>query len=192
MAGVSWGLLGTGFRLRKVSQIRNHQSPADFITDRFQSQLLRYTVVFLQILTALIYLAAQVISLKSTFNSIFELDPNAIYPVVVIMILILIFECIGGLNSVAFTDSIQGIIMVFSFIAIPILIAANYGSWSSLDPEDYPQPQFYQTPTGDDQWRWWQFVLINFSFFTLPHFVQRIYAVKDLQSLRTGYAVSGK
>mmetsp|Transcript_616 Transcript_616/g.1462 ORF Transcript_616/g.1462 Transcript_616/m.1462 type:complete len:734 (-) Transcript_616:133-2334(-) len=189
MAGVCWGLMGTGFRLRKVSQFRNHQSPADFITDRFQSQSLRYTVVFLQILTAIIYLAAQVIALKSTFNSIFGLDPDSVYPVIIIMILILIFECIGGLNSVAFTDSIQGVIMVFSFVAIPILIAKNYGGWSSLDPETYPQPSFYQTPTADSQWSFWQFGLINFSFFTLPHFIQRIYAVRDLQSLRIGYGV---
>ena len=192
MAGVCWGLMGTGFRLRKVSQFRNHQSPADFITDRFQSQSLRYTVVFLQILTAIIYLAAQVIALKSTFNSIFGLDPDSVYPVIIIMILILIFECIGGLNSVAFTDSIQGVIMVFSFVAIPILIAKNYGGWSSLDPETYPQPSFYQTPTADSQWSFWQFGLINFSFFTLPHFIQRIYAVRDLQSLRIGYGVSSE
>lgn len=189
-ASVIWGLIGTGFRLRKVSQFRNHQSPADFITDRFQSQLLRYHVVFLQVLTSIIYLAAQVIAIKSTFNSIFGLEPDTIYPVIIIMIMILVFECIGGLNSVAFTDSIQGLIMVFSFLAIPILMAQHFGGWSSLDPETYPQPSFYQTPTSDSQWKFWQFGLINFSFFTLPHFLQRIYAVRDLQSLRIGYTVS--
>jgi Na+/proline symporter len=53
--GVVWGLIGTSFRLHKVSQYRNHQSPADFITDRFPSQLLRYTIVLLQIITSVIY-----------------------------------------------------------------------------------------------------------------------------------------
>lgn len=189
-AAIVWGLLGTGFRLRKVSQFRNHQSPADFITDRFQSQLLRYAIVFLQVLTSVIYLAAQVIAIKSTFNSIFGLDPETAYPVIVIMLLILIFECIGGLNSVAFTDSIQGFIMIFSFLTIPILLASNFGGWNSLSPETYPKPSFYQTPSGDEQWMFWQFALINFSFFTLPHFLQRIYAVRDVQSLRLGYTVS--
>jgi Na+/proline symporter len=154
--------------------------------------MLRYSVVFLQVLTSVIYLSAQVIALKGTFNSIFGLDPGTMYPVIIIMILILIFECIGGLNSVAFTDSVQAVIMVFSFVAIPIIIARNFGGWDTLDPENYPQPSFYQTPSGDTQWKFWQFCLINFSFFTLPHFLQRIYAVKDLQSLRIGYAVSEK
>lgn len=189
MAAINWGLIGTGFRLRKVSQFRNHQSPADFITDRFQSQLLRYTIVFLQVLTSIIYLAAQVIALKVTFNSIFGLDPDTTYPVIIVMLIILLFECIGGLNSVALTDSIQAVIMVFAFLAIPIIMATNFGGWSGLDPENYPNPWFYQTPTADEQWKFWQFGLINFSFFTLPHFLQRIYAVRDLSSLKIGYTV---
>lgn len=188
-AAINWGLIGSGFRLRKISQFRNHQSPADFITDRFQSQVLRYSVVFLQILTSVIYLAAQVIAIKSTFNSIFGLEPTTAYPVIIIMGLILIFECLGGLNSVALTDSIQGLIMVFAFVSIPLIMVKNFGGWKNLDPSTYPQPQFYQTPSGDTQWSFWQFGLINFSFFTLPHFVQRIYAVRDLQSLKIGYAV---
>jgi len=186
---VIWGLIGTGFRLRRLSQIRNHQSPVDFITDRFQSQLLRYTIVFLQVLTSIIYLAVQVISIKKTFNSIFELDPDTLYPTIIIFFMILVFECIGGLNSVALTDSIQGLIMITAFLCIPVIIAKNFGGWNSLDPETYPRPDFYQTPSSGEQWGFWQFSLINFSFFTLPHFLQRIYASRDVKSLKIGYTV---
>lgn len=48
------GFMGTGSRLRRASLARNHQSPADFITDRFRSQLLRYTIVTLQVVQALV------------------------------------------------------------------------------------------------------------------------------------------
>jgi len=58
------GFMGTGLRLRKTSLVRNHQSPVDFITDRYQCQILRYTVLFLQVIPSLIYLAAQVIAIK--------------------------------------------------------------------------------------------------------------------------------
>ena len=37
------GYIGTGVRLRKAGLVRNHSTPIDFITDRFRSQLLRYT-----------------------------------------------------------------------------------------------------------------------------------------------------
>lgn len=189
LMGIVMGYFGTGLRLRKASLIRNHQSPVDFITDRYQSQLLRYTVVFLQVLPTLIYLAAQVIAIKGTFNSIFELDPDSTYAVIIIMALILVFEWVGGLNSVALTDSIQAVVMVISFVIIPSVLVRNFGGWKDLDPETFPQPSFYQTMTKEQQWDFWQFSVVNFSFFTLPHLLQRTYAARDLKSLRMGYAV---
>lgn len=172
LMAVVTGYFGTGLRLRKASNIRNHQSPVDFITDRYQSQVLRYTILSLQILPTIIYLAAQVIAIKKTFNSIFELDPDNSYPVILIMVLILLFEWAGGLNSVALTDTIQAVIMVTSFILIPFVIIKNWGGWRDLDPETYPKPEFYQTPSKESQWDFWQFSLINFGFFTLPHLMQ--------------------
>jgi len=58
-----------------------------------------------------------------------------------------------------------------------------------LSPETYPRPAFYQTPNGDSQWGFWQFSLLNISFFTLPHLMQRLYAARDLKSLRFAWTV---
>jgi Na+/proline symporter len=146
-------------------------------------------VLLLQVLPSVIYLAAQVVAIKQTFNSIFEINPDSIYPVIIIMVLILIFEWAGGLSSVVLTDAIQALIMVVSFVSIPIVLTKNFGGWKDLDPATYAKPEFYQTPTKDQQWDFWQFSLVNFSFFTLPHFVQRVYAARDLNSLKAGYYV---
>lgn len=126
------GYFGSAWRLRKTGLIRNHASPVDFITDRYQSQVLRYTIFFLQVFSALIYLAAQVVSIKQTFNDIFEIDPNSVYPVIIIMLLILMFEWLGGLSSVAITDSIQALVMILSFIILPFVIKKNFGGWADL------------------------------------------------------------
>ena len=186
---VAIGLMGTGFRLRKAGVLRNHSTPVDFITDRYQSQVLRYTIVILQLLPTIIYLAVQVISIQRTFNNIFGFDPSASLPTILIMALILAFEFIGGLSSVAFTDTIQAFALVFGFLFIPIILKINFGGWAELDPETYPKPEFYQTPSKDAQWLFWQFSLVNLSFFTLPHMVQRVYAARDLKSLKVGYAI---
>lgn len=183
------GLIGTGYRLRKAGSLRNHSTPVDFITDRYQSQLLRYTIVILQIVPTVIYLAVQVISIQRTFNNIFGFDSSAKSPTILIMLLILAFEFIGGLSSVAITDTIQAFALVFGFLFIPIIIKLNFGGWTDLDPETYPKPEFYQTPSKDAQWLFWQFSMVNLSGFTLPHIVQRVYAAKDLKSLKVGYAI---
>ena len=165
------GLMGTGYRLRKAGELRNHSSPVDFITDRYRSQVLRYTIVLLQVLPTIIYLAVQVVSIQRTFNNIFGLDPGAALPTILIMVLILVFEFVGGLSSVALTDTIQAVALVFGFVFIPIVIQTNFGGWTELDPETYPKPEFFQTPSRDAQWLFWQFSFVNLSFFTLPHMV---------------------
>jgi Na+/proline symporter len=186
---VIFGYLGTSVRLRKSSNIRNHQSPVDFITDRYQSQILRYSIVFLQVVPAEIYLAAQVAAIRSTFNAMFELDAGTVYPVILIMLVILLFEWLGGLSCVAATDSLQALVMFFSFIAVPSVIAGILGvGWKDLDPFSYPKPHYYQTPTKETQWDFWQFSMSGFAFFTLPHLMQRIYAANDLGSLRAGFS----
>jgi SSS family solute:Na+ symporter len=189
LASIVFGYMGTSLRLRKASILRNHQSPVDFITDRYQSQLLRYTIAFCQIVPTVIYLAAQVIAIKSTFNGIFGLNPDTAYPVILIMFAILLFEWLGGLSSVALTDAIQAIVMVASFVIIPSIVTKEFGGWSDLDPETYPKPELYQTLSREAQWSFWQFSLVNFAFFTLPHLVQRVYSAKDLKSLKFGFFV---
>ena len=186
-AAYSAGVAGAGVRLRKASLVRNHQTSVDFMTDRYQSQVLRYTIVLLQILPSLIFLAAQVGALKQTINSIFGLDLDAVYPVILIMFLILLFEWAGGLSSVAITDVIQGIVMITSFTFLSVVVKKNFGGWVDLDPNIYPRKDFYQTPSTETQIGMWQFSLINISVFTLPQFMQRNYAARDLKSLKVGW-----
>jgi Na+/proline symporter len=111
----------------------------------------------------------------------FNLSPDSAYPVVIIMAIILAFEWVGGLSSVALTDCIQAVIMVFTFIAVPCVLKTSFFGWNSLDPYEYPRPEYYQTPSRETQWGFWQFSFINFSFFTLPHLMQRTYAATDLR-----------
>jgi Na+/proline symporter len=75
----------------------------------------------------------------------FNLPPDVAYPVVIMMIIILVFEWLGGLSSVALTDTIQAVIMVFSFLAIPIVLAKQFLPWSALNSSTFPKPEFYDT-----------------------------------------------
>lgn len=149
--------------MRRIATARNHVSPLDFITDRFQSQLLRYTIFCLQVFPALMYLSAQVIALKTTFNGIFEMEKDTFYPVILIVGLILAFEWVGGLSSVALTDTFQSAIMVFSLVALPAVVANNFGGWSDIDVDTYPIPEFYQTFSYEAQWNFLQ-ISVSFRF----------------------------
>lgn len=108
----------TGYRLRIASVMRNHQSPVDFVTDRFRSQILRFIIVMFYLIASLIYLSAQVVAVKQTFNSLFRLDPENPGGVLFVFAVILVFEWFGGLVSVVTTDGLQCILLVFSSIAL--------------------------------------------------------------------------
>lgn len=75
----------------------------------------------------------------------FNLPPDAAYPVIIMMIIILLFEWAGGLSSVALTDSIQAVVMIFAFVAVPIVMSIHFVPWSGLDSSTYPKPEFYNT-----------------------------------------------
>lgn len=69
----------------------------DFLTDRYRSQLLRYTIVVIAVMASIVYLAAQVNALRSTFNAMFGIPQSNVGPVLGIMAVILLFEWAGGL-----------------------------------------------------------------------------------------------
>jgi sodium/proline symporter len=187
------GYVGTGLRLRKAAVVRNHKTPLDFITDRFQSQILRYTVLLLQVTPSMFYITAQVVALKATCNSIFGLETDNPYPVLIIMAITLLLEWIGGLRCVAMTDCIQGGIMIVAYSALPILVAKHFGGWKDLldttttNSSDQRVQEFYATPSREEQLDFWQFSITTFTFFTLPHLMQRTYAARDLVSLKYAY-----
>ena len=103
------------------------------------------------------------------------------------MTLTLLFEWIGGLRCVAMTDCIQAGIMIIAYICLPIIVSKHFGGWKDLSPDTYPRPDFYQTPSVESQMDFWQFATSTFTFFTLPHLMQRTYAAKDLSSLKMAY-----
>ena len=186
---IVWGYMLTGPRLRRASVVRNHQAPSDFVTDRFRSQCLRYVVVVLQAFPACIYLAAQMSAIHSTFNSMFNIDVDNPTAVILIGITIVVLEWAGGLNSVAWTDALQGILMVFGFVLLGSVLSEEHGGWRSLDPTTYPRPQMYQVPSSETQLDMWCFMTTTFGFFTLPHLMQRTYAASSMRALKCGYAV---
>jgi len=188
---ICFGLLGTQPRMRRASLVRHHQSPCDFITDRFRSQLLRYTILFLMLCPSIIYLAAQLISLSDTFNDLFSISHDDHTAVICIAIFILLLEFIGGLSVVAYTDSIQGVMMIVGFILMGSTMCALWGSWSDsiFDPTTYPKPAFFQVPSAETQLGMWTYSFSWVSFLSLPHFIQRTYACDSFRNLKVGFYV---
>lgn len=183
---VPFGQLLVMPRLREVGIERRHMTPLDFVTDRFRSRALSSAILVLQIAPSSMYLAGQLAALKSTANLIFGLPPEDVGVTIGVAALMLLYESLGGLKSVAWTDAVQGGIMIVSVVLLPSVVASLYGGYAAAD---FPSPAFYQTPSLEVQFtNIWCFILTTASFFTLPHMITRSYAACDTRALRFGYS----
>lgn len=99
---------------------------------------------------------------------------------------ILVSEWFGGLSAVALTDSVQGAIMVFGAISVACVVKHVWGGWTALDPTTFLRPQFYQTPTRQVQWEWWQMCFVNLALVFYPVSIQRMYSASTLQGVKYG------
>jgi len=122
----------------------------------FQSQFLRYTVIISQFISQFIWMTSNVLSIKMAFNGAFNLPTDSPWLAVGVVSLIVVSEWVGGLSAVALTDTVQGAIMILGSIAVACVIKVHYGGWTALDPETFYRPEFYQTPSRQQQWYWWQ------------------------------------
>lgn len=181
---------GTGLRLRKASLVRNHQSPVDIITDRFGSQILRYTIVTLQVVPEMLYLVVQLSAINKLLNPILGFPASNPAPVVLTGVVLLGLEWLGGMSCVAYTDAIQAVILISIMLVFPVVFSHTFGGWVNLDPMTYPQPSFYQCPDTESQMAMWSTIFVaGLSSYSLPHYIQRIYAAENIKALKIGWAI---
>ena len=98
----------------------------------------------------------------------------------------LTFKYNHTIHQVALTDSVQGVIMIFGAVSVTCVIKYYWGGWVALDPSTFPSPEFYQTPTKNQQWIWFQLTLLTVSQAFYPVTIQRIYAASSLEGVRMG------
>ena len=116
-------------RIRRLSVFRNYESPGDFINDRYDNKLLCVLVSLCLCIPQLFYLAVQIFSLGAVISNLTNGELNFYAIILVATALILTFEAIGGMRSVAYTDAVQATVMIIIFLTIPIVIGVMYGGY---------------------------------------------------------------
>lgn len=171
--------------IRKLSVARMYLSPVDFIHDRYHSKFLRLLVAFCMIIPTWLYLTAQFTAMG---NSIYGLSNGNIPTYVgssVLGIIILLYETFGGLKGVAWTDVLQGFLLLVGFLCLSGVMRGDFGSLESLVPElERNRPPLVLTPTEKQIKDFFSFVLLWTCFPLYPHVLQRIYAAKSTTTLR--------
>lgn len=180
-------------RLYVLSKQYDYLTPADFYAHRFASEWLRVPVSALLILALIPYLMIQVTAMGHALSGI---TGGAIpYGMGVIgsSLIILLYVTLGGWRAVVWTDVVQGILLTAAIILAAVLVVHNVGGMSALfeqlhlsHPEKLAPPASAQTLTAS----WFSMILVfGLGLSMYPQAVQRIYAARDVKTLKRSLSV---
>ncbi|WP_027399420.1 sodium/proline symporter PutP [Anaerovorax odorimutans] len=115
-------------RLRKYTETSSNSiTIPDFFENRFRDtkHILRVVSSVFIVIFFLIYTAAQFSAGAKLFSTVFGLD----YTIGLIIgaLIILSYTALGGFSAVCWTDTIQGTIMFFALIIVPVIAIADMG-----------------------------------------------------------------
>ena len=110
--------------------------------------------------------------------------------VVVGALVVLIYVIVGGMRAVAWTDALQGVLLVVGLTFIVILIWVEVGSPTSVARTvQLLNPQMVANPTLTECMVWLSnFLLLALGAPLYPQALQRIFAAQRLRHLRNSLA----
>ncbi len=176
-----------GSRIIVLSKKRNYITPSDFIQDRYGSPLLKKLFSLIMIVFTLPYLSLQAIASGKSLNSL--VGTPYLAGALLITIFVILYVSLGGMRSIAWTDLIQGFMMIGFTLAAFAIIARKSGGFIGANravADKFPELFFRPGPDnamGMGIWFGYMFLWF-FSVPMAPQMFQRFMAAKDLKSLK--------
>ena len=173
-------------KLFRLSREHHFITPIDFIEYRFNYKWLSILGAILCI-TAL---ANYILTNLKAIGYIVVAVTGGVVPfaigIIVLSLIMVIYETLGGMRSVAWTDVIQGTILLFGVIIIFIIIQFEYDGLSIVsDQLMKTAPEKFFSPTWIEKRTWISTVALGFFGISIyPHAIQRIYSAQNEHTLK--------
>jgi len=110
--------------------------------------------------------------------------------VILLVIVMLIYETLGGMRSVAWTDAIQGVLLFGGCsIILYIILTTEGGLPAATETIATEQPDKLQVPGWEGIRAWFStLLLLMFGVSVYPHAIQRFFSARSLKTLRISLA----
>ena len=145
------------FTMNKVwllNSARGYTTPADFYDDRFHSPVLRVILALVFLVSSFPYVSSVLISIGQAAQVATggKADYRAV--IAIVGIAIIIYVCLGGMRSVAMTDTIQGLLFIslLWIIAIACLLVGFNGSFTGAVNTIWENSREWFSYPGPDGW----------------------------------------
>lgn len=120
-----------GRRMRRLSQLLDAISPIEYLEKRYESVPVKIISCVIAVIGLACYVLAQFLATGKTLVSLFGFPLS--YGLIIGVTVILIYTFVGGYFAVAWTDVIQGFIMITAVIGLLVLCLIELGGFTGLN-----------------------------------------------------------
>jgi SSS family solute:Na+ symporter/sodium/pantothenate symporter len=110
--------------------------------------------------------------------------------VILLAVIMLVYETLGGFRAVAWTDMIQGGILMIGFVILLFVVLDHFGGLGkSYELLQSAEPEKVAVPDARTNLRWFSYIIVvGLGGALYPQAIQRIYAARSQRVLRNGVA----
>ncbi|MDH5762380.1 MAG: sodium/proline symporter [Nitrospinota bacterium] len=178
-------------RLRKHSHETHAITIPDYLEAHFndKTNVLRLISVVIIFACMMAYVGAQFSAIGKTFDAIFGVPHHVSIPIGAAIIIL--YTMMGGFLAVAWTDFVQGLIMVFGLVLLSVIALVNLGGFAGMiEQVSEVHPQTLEWMGGRTSGAFFGFMVgllgIGLGYPGQPHVLNRYMAAKDTQTIRHG------
>ncbi|MCG8378266.1 MAG: sodium:solute symporter family protein [Proteobacteria bacterium] len=183
-------------RLYARARKYNYITPTDYLQHRFNSNWVNLLATLIMIVVLSNYLLAQLMAMGRAMQGLSAGDPDIAYQqgVILLTLIMVIYGTLGGIRAVAWTDVIQGLVLMTGFIVLLFMIFKQFGPISYAtatiqQSQDVTVASKVNVPDANRIREWLSYIIIVGLGSTLyPQAIQRIYAARSEKVLRHGLA----
>lgn len=178
-------------RLHVLAHRNGYITPSDWIRHRFGDRRLAWLVSIIMAVSLLNYLYAQFLAMGHVAVGMSGGQLPFWAGVIGLAVVIGVYETLGGMRSVAWTDVVQGVMLFGSLLVVLVLCWPQVGTLEAVTRDLLERkPDLVTAPTWSECGNWFSsIVLLGLGASVYPHAIQRIYAARDAAALRTSLRV---
>ena len=179
-------------RLVALARKEGFITPGDYISYRFASPALTLLSTVLMIYALCNYTLAQLKAMGAAVEGITDGAVPGAYGIIALAVIMVIYETLGGMRSVAWTDVIQGVVLLLGFGILAFLIPIKLGGGlenivAKLGAMDPPK---VQAPSLEGANKWISYVfLLGCGAAIYPQAIQRLYSSRSVKVLKRSLAI---
>jgi len=168
-----------GSKLQMIAWERQYVSPTDFIKDRYKSWVLTWFTSLIMVFPAVVYAIVQFIAMGATIQEISDNRIDNFLATRILCVVMILYEVFGGLRAIAYTDVIQGVMLIAAFLLFYIAQEDIFGGVNDAYPVMVEEGT--SVNLSDDQVQSWigfgMMVCISYGFY--PQMIVRYQAAKN-------------